>query len=177
MKTRDERIAELEMAVAQLKRELLRKPAREANPLAIRRGWFLGITREDFTQGVDEFFEVDVWTWNPITDSWRKVPGFVIQARDWFLNDGEEVEKETKVKVEWYETTWVVTAMYCSPTDIEEFQSIRSPGAQDGEQESGGGQAISIGNSNGGEGSTSSYGADSFAREDEPDFAFSYPGY
>lgn len=172
MKTPEQRIADLERKIAQLERELLRKPAREAAPLAARRGWFLGITREDFTQGVDEFFEIDVWIWSETLQKWRKVPGFVIEARDWFLNDGEEVEKETKVKVEWYETTWVVTAMYCSPTDIEEFQSIRSPGGQDGEQE---GQAISIGNGNGGEGS-SSYGPDSFAREDEPDFAFN-PGY
>jgi hypothetical protein len=130
MKTLEQQVAELRQTVAQLTREVARKESRPAAPLSPRKGWFLGITRADFTQGTDDFFSVDVWIW---TDAqWRKVPGFVIQARDWFLNAGETVEKDTKVKVEWYETTWVVTAMYCSPYEPED----PSPGAgSPGEQE------------------------------------------
>jgi hypothetical protein len=93
--------------------------------------WYLGITRDDFTQGVDQRVSIDVWAWNTDSDSFHKVPGFVIEARDWFLNDGEEVTKGTKVRVDWYISTWVVTAMYCSPTDIEEHQSQSSLAVND----------------------------------------------
>lgn len=130
MKTVDQRLSEAERTIAQLLRDTARKPAREAAPLAPRHGKFLGITREDFTQGVDDFFSVDVWIWSETDQEWRKVPDLIIEARDWFLNDGEEVQKETKVKVEWYETTWVVTAMYCSPTDLDAYKSLASPGAE-----------------------------------------------
>ncbi len=92
--------------------------------------WYLGITREDFTQGEDVVFAIDVWAWDTDVEEFRKVPGFVIEAQDWFLNSEEEVEKGTKVRVDWYISTWVVTAMYCSPTDLEEHGgSRRSPGA------------------------------------------------
>lgn len=127
MKTLDNRIADVERRLEQVRREVARKPAREAAQPSARRGWFLGITREDFTQGVDTLFSVDVWIWSETLQKWRKVPGMVIQARDWFLNADETVEKDTKVKVEWYETTWVVTAMYCSPTDIDEYGNKRAP--------------------------------------------------
>lgn len=130
MKTLENQVAELRQQIEQLKREIARKPAREAAPLTPRHGRFFGITRKDFEQGVDEFFEVDVYIWSPTLNKWRKVPveplGF-IQARDWFLNEGETVEKLTKVKIEWYETTWVVSAMYCSPTDLDEFQPTPPP--------------------------------------------------
>lgn len=89
--------------------------------------WYLGITRYDFTQGVDAVFEIDVWAWDTVTETFRQVPGFIIQARDWFLNAGEEVERGTKVRVDWYISTWVVTAMYCSPTDLEEYEPVTPP--------------------------------------------------
>jgi hypothetical protein len=126
----EKRVEELEIKLAQTQRELARKPSREAMPLPVRKGWFLGITREDFTQGTDTFVSVDLWIWSGTDNAWRRAAGLSINARDWFLNDGETLEKETKVKVEWYETTWVVTAMYCSPTDITEHQSSLSPGAE-----------------------------------------------
>ena len=133
MKTQDNRLRELEQRVSQLTYELslVRKEARPAMPLAARRGWFLGILRKDYTQGgAAEFMEVDVYIWEVTESKWKKKPvapfGF-IKARDWFLNEDEEVEKKTKVKVEYYHTTWVVTAMYCSPTDLPEFNPT-SPG-------------------------------------------------
>lgn len=130
MKTPEQRIAELERTVMQLQRDLAGKPSREAMPLTPRKGWFLGITRENFTKGTDEFYQLDIWTWSATLSQWRKFPGPVFLARDWFLNDGETVDKETKVKVEWYETTWVVTALYCSAVDEDgEFSQSLSVGA------------------------------------------------
>jgi hypothetical protein len=144
MRTVENRIAEMERTIAQLKYELTaRKPSREAMPLSPRRGWWLGITRKDYTQGgAAEFIEVDIYLWHPDIEKWRKVtglpaPGF-IQARDWFLNEDEEIEKKTKVRVDYYETTWVVTAAYCSPTDLDEFKpspGSQSPGEQEQEQQ------------------------------------------
>lgn len=123
----EKRIELMERKNAQLEREVaaLRKEVRQANPISVRNGWFLGITRKDYTQGgEDEFIECDVWIWEPSQDAWKKIPvapfGF-IKARDWYLNEGEELEKTTKVKIEYYETTWVVTGMYCGPTDLPEF--------------------------------------------------------
>jgi hypothetical protein len=132
MKTQEQRIVELEQTVAQLTYDLalVRKLARPATPLAARRGWFLGMLRKDYTQGgAAEFMECDVYTWENETSKWKKivVPPFgFIKARDWFLNTDEEVEKKTKLKVEYYETTWVVTGLYCSPTDLDEYKP--SPG-------------------------------------------------
>lgn len=100
--------------------------------------WYLGITREEFTQGVDDVFEVDVWTWDTFTETFRKVPGFVIEARDWFLNADEVVEKYTKVRVDWYISTWVVTAMYCSPIEPDDDYTTGSPSTgSPGEMEGG----------------------------------------
>lgn len=152
MKTPDQELKELRREVEQLKREMSRYAVRPAAPLAPRYGRFLGITREDFTKGTDEFFEVDVWIWSETDQDWRKVPNLVIQARDWFLDDDEEVQRQTKVKIEWYETTWVVTAMYCSPVG-EDSEFYSSPGAE------------LAGDSSGG------FGGDSYAA------AYSSPGY
>lgn len=129
MKSMEKRVEELEIKLAQTQRELARKPSREAMPLPTRKGWFLGIVREDFTQGTDTFVSVDLWIWSGTDNAWRRATGLFINARDWFLNDGETLAKDTKVKIEWYETTWVVTAMYCSPTDIPEHMSTVSPGS------------------------------------------------
>jgi len=79
--------------------------------------WYLGITRSKFTQGIDSYFQIDVYVWNDASVKFTKVPGFVIRAVDWFLNNGEVVEKDTKVCVDWYINEWVVTGMYCSATD------------------------------------------------------------
>lgn len=138
MKKLDREVADLRSAVEQLKRELARKEARPSMPLAARRGWFLGVSRKTFTQGVDQFVELDLYTWTQ--GKWRKAvleaPGF-IRARDWYLNKGDTLEKKTKLKVEHYETTWVVTGMYCSPTDLDEFKESPMTGSP-GEGESAG---------------------------------------
>ena len=133
MKRIEQEVKDLRAAVEQLKREVLnlREPVRHAAPLAARRGWFLGIVREDFTKGEDEFIKCDIWIWSATDDEWRKVPGLVNEeVRDWFLNDDTEIEKDTKLKIEWYETTWVATAIYCEPVNQETFKSRRSPGSE-----------------------------------------------
>ena len=129
MKSQEQRIAELEAKLAQLQRELARKPSREMMPLPARRGWFLGITRAVLAQG--GAVDVDAWIWSNTLSAWRKANVVIPDCRDWFLNDGEEIETLTKVKVEWYETTWAITAAYCSPTDLPELQPTIPPESPD----------------------------------------------
>jgi hypothetical protein len=131
----EKRIELLERKSAQQEREIaqLKKMVRERSELHPRNGWFLGITRKDYTQGgADEFIEVDIYYWSTTIGKWRKkvvAPLGYVKARDWYLNADEVLEEKTKVKIEHYENTWVVTGMYCSPTDLEEFGG-RSPGSQ-----------------------------------------------
>jgi len=126
MKSQDERIRELEMKVERLTFELARvtKEARPAKAMYALNGWFLGITRAAFSQGATNV-KVDVYIW---TDSdWKKKEvgedGY-ITAIDWYLNDGETVAKDTKVKVERYKNCWVITGMYCSATDTIDRETV-----------------------------------------------------
>lgn len=88
----------------------------------MQRQWFLGVTQEDFEQGTDETVSVESWYWNRTPDRWDESDsgaGVLFDCYDWFLNEGETIEKGTKVKCEWYNDRWVITAAYCSPSDDE----------------------------------------------------------
>jgi hypothetical protein len=119
MKSQDSRIRELEMKVESLLFEIarLKKEARPAKAMYPNDGWFLGITRAAFSQGSTSV-KVDVYIWTE--SAWKKKPvgtdGY-ITAIDWYLNEGETVEKDTKVKVERYKNCWVITGVYCDATD------------------------------------------------------------
>lgn len=93
--------------------------------------WYVGIVREDYQQGTTEHgIFVDIYKRDLALSRWRKIANIVLEAEDWFLNEGELLEKLTKVRVDWHINCWVVTSMYCSPTDLDEFQPTvpQSPG-------------------------------------------------
>lgn len=116
----DKRLELLERRVAQQDREivLLKKEARQAMPLAPRHGRIYGVTHQDFTKGTDDFITVEVWLWSTSAEEWQ-ASGTILEdkVRDWFLNDGEIIERGTKVRCDYYESTWLLTAVYCSPSD------------------------------------------------------------
>ncbi|WP_254512849.1 hypothetical protein [Anatilimnocola floriformis] len=105
--------------------------------------WFLGIVREDYTQSTPSSgsssstakIKIDVYTRDLDGRKWRKLPGVVIEAEDWFLNKGEKLEKKTKVRVDWYINCWAVTGMYCSPSDLDELKPKSPSTGYPGEQE------------------------------------------
>lgn len=104
---------------------------------------FFGIVREDFTQGYDPagLVKIDVYGRELAANKWQKIPGFVLEAVDWFLQKDEELKKGTKVSACWYLNCWTVDAMHCSPNDLDELNttspSTGSPGEM--EQNTGGG--------------------------------------
>lgn len=125
MKSLLQRIEELEVRLAQTQREIARKPSREATPHAKRNGWFLGITRGELAPGGN--VDVTVWIWSG--GQWRQTNPIVIieDAQDWFMNQADDpAAAGTKVRVDWYETVWVITAIYCDESDHED--STRTPG-------------------------------------------------
>lgn len=100
--------------------------------------WYFGIVRKDYTQGGDDqFIELDIYTRDLAAGKWKKRPGGVLLALDWYLNKDETLEKNTKVRADWYINCWAVTGMYCTPTDLDEFLPSPSTGSP-GEMEAGG---------------------------------------
>lgn len=43
--------------------------------------------------------------------------GLRVTAWDWFLNESDEIEADTKVAIAWYRTCWVIIQAYCDPVD------------------------------------------------------------
>jgi len=118
MKTLENRVAELELKLAQALREIARRPVREAMPLAPRHGRWFGVTQASFTKGSDTFVDVEIWIYSTADDAWAASGEIVAsKVRDWFLNDGEVIEAGTKVRIDWYESTWVLSNAYCAPSD------------------------------------------------------------
>lgn len=86
----------------------------------------LAINREDMDQG--QTCAVDIYFRDIANNMWRKSEYSILAVYDWFLNDGETIEQNTKLIIGWH-AVWVITGAYCSPTDLEELQPTIPPQA------------------------------------------------
>lgn len=117
MKTLERKVEELVAKVAALERALANRPTREAQVRIPRRGWWLGVVQTLFTKSSPtDTATVEIWRWS-VTDSEWQATGVEVEAIDWFLNTGETHAADVKVKVEYYDTVWVITGAYCEAND------------------------------------------------------------
>lgn len=123
-KTLEELLSEMRQEIAQLKREISRKPARDATPIAPRRGWWLGVTHTSLSPG--STCTVAIWHWSIEDTKW--IPALdtddeplTVTAQDWFLNSTDDaIAVGTKVRVDRYDNVWYVAAAYCDVSDNED---------------------------------------------------------
>jgi hypothetical protein len=115
MKSQEARIAELEQIVRVLQRDMAKVACREANVTLPRRGWHLG--KLDGALNHDGTATVSVLKWSVTLSQWQDTGVNIEGVRDIFLNDGESHATGTIVKIEYDDTTWVVTQAYCSADD------------------------------------------------------------
>jgi len=106
MKTADNRIAELERKLAQMERELARRPVREAMPLPPRQGRFFGKTNADLPAG--DVVDVTVWYWSTDDEEWKESAMVIADVAEFFLKEGETLPAESQVLVLWSENKWVL---------------------------------------------------------------------
>lgn len=116
----EKRLEQVEMKLAQLQRELLRKPSREAAPLTPRRGWWLCVNTTSLSPGGS--CTVEIWVRQVSgTAAWVPSGKTIEGVLDWFMNSTDAaIEVGTKMKVEHYDNCWVVTAANCEPSDDED---------------------------------------------------------
>jgi hypothetical protein len=111
----EQEVRHLRAQVAELRRLVLQSGSRPANPLQLRKGWFLGISTGSLSAGGT--VEVQPFTWSITDEEWQPADVSPVEARDFFLNEEDTVEAGTKMKVEWYRNVWTPTVIYCEPSD------------------------------------------------------------
>ncbi len=81
-----------------------------------RPSFFYGITNGDIERGATGG-AVSIYYWNIETQDWEDSLRDMEDVRTFFPNIGEIVPGDTAVRVEWYETTWVISNWYCDVAD------------------------------------------------------------
>lgn len=156
MKSDQQRIDELESQVAGLVRQLQSVVARPATPLAVRSGWWLGkVYGSAITQGGSG----TVRLWVRSQSAWRDSQ-IAITAYDFFLNVGDTIPANSKVRIDWYRNIWVITNAYCEADDSA--GSILSPSVPIG-----GSENEPTAGSYGGDGTSTGDGSSSLIDDDE----------
>lgn len=101
MKSDKLRIADLEMRLADMQRQLSGLGTRLGNPLSAKNGWWVAKLDEDLLAG--ETATASLWAWN--NGVWADT-GNNVEVQDYFLPDGETLDSGTKIEVAWHRNVW-----------------------------------------------------------------------
>ena len=116
MKSQQQQIDELKATVDRMARELSRVNVRNAKLTIPKQGWWLGILTSALSQGSSAV--VRIWWYS---DAKFRDSQLSVTAYDWFLNTGESIPANTKVRVDWYHRVWVITNAYCDASDLSDL--------------------------------------------------------
>lgn len=116
MKGDSEKINELLARMARLERELARMNAQPARPKPIKNGWWLGVLQGSLSAQGTATMKVIVWDAGDA--EWKYMdPEQTITIRDFWMNDGEDIESGVRIKAVRYRNVWTWDQAYCDPAD------------------------------------------------------------
>ncbi len=116
MKGMEATVAELTARLNRVQRELSRMNARNAKPTPVPNGWWLCVLQGSLVSQGTATAKVIVW--NSEDEAWEYAdPERTIEIRDFWMNDGESIDADTRIKAVWYRNVWTWDQAYCSEAD------------------------------------------------------------
>lgn len=114
MKSERQRIRDLEVQLQLVQQEVARVAARPATPKAERAGFWFGVLDGALSAQGTATVNIVVWS---ITDTAWQYTGHTLTVQDFWMNTGESIPLDTRIKCVWYRNVWTWDQAYCAAGD------------------------------------------------------------
>jgi hypothetical protein len=118
------RIEQIERQLSDMMRRMASLPTNTARASQVPRGFYYGVLLEELVYQGEA--EVEVWLWNVADAEWQ-AQDKIVDAKDWFLEEGQSIPAGTKVRVSFNLNTWVVESTLATGLVFFELQEDLTP--------------------------------------------------